>query len=222
MKTSKSSIANFHNVFSVLIYPFKQPQMTTKNLSISLQSLPGKIATWFLATSLIGSAGIFMQMAPVRAQADAEKVQFVCGTSLSESGGRVPTTLAWMPDNKYAIIQWVKPMGKYWTPARRCAAFSATMQSAYQSGTLQFLTNGKVKNQNVICSATEVNGKCQTVLMTLRSEDNPLQFLSELKDVFNGRSVAVPQHSSGGNQIYIKVDLPKLIRVAPLAKMPAM
>jgi Circadian oscillating protein COP23 len=174
-----------------------------------------------LSTLMLTTAICLPQIAPAQdaTQAEAEKVQFVCGSTFNEELNRqVPTTIAWMPDNKYAVIQWVKSMGTNWTPEKRCETFSKSIQTAYQAGNLQFLTNGKVKGQNVICAATEVNGECKTVLMTLRKGDNPLQFLSELKESLNGRSVGVPKHSSGDKQMYYQIDLKKLIATKPIVK----
>jgi Circadian oscillating protein COP23 len=163
-----------------------------------------------LTTTILNSGGIFTQVAP--AQAESGEVQFVCGTSFhKESNRKVPTTIAWTPTGKVAIVQWVKSIGNYWTPERRCNEFSQRMTVAYQAGTLKFLTNSKKNGSSVICTATEVNGKCQNILMTLRPQDKAISFLSELKDVLNGRAAGPMSHSSGEPQVYIEIDMKKAI-----------
>jgi Circadian oscillating protein COP23 len=194
--------------------------------NFSLDNLPtARLAhltrTGLLSTLMIATAIFLPQIALAQNPVipDTENVQFACGSTFNEGLNRqVPTTIAWMPDNKYALIQWVKPMGTTWTPQKRCETLSKSIQTAYQSGTLKFLVNGKVNGNNVICAATEVEGDCKTVLMTLRKDDKPLQFLSELKDALNGHSDTPPKHSSGEKKMYFKVDVTKLIRTKPIAK----
>jgi hypothetical protein len=194
--------------------------------NFSLDNLPtARLAhltrTGLLSTLMIATAIFLPQIALAQNPVipDTENVQFACGSTFNEELNRqVPTTIAWMPDNKYALIQWVKSMGTTWTPQKRCETFSKSIQTAYQSGTLKFLVNGKVNGNNVICAATEVDGDCKTVLMTLRKDDKPLQFLSELKDALNGRSNIPPKHSSGEKKMYFEVDVKKLIRTKPIVK----
>jgi Circadian oscillating protein COP23 len=177
--------------------------------------------TGLLSTLMLGTAIFLPQIAPAQNPVipDTENVQFACGSTFNEGLNRqVPTTIAWMPDNKYALIQWVKPMGTTWTPQKRCETLSKSIQTAYQSGTLKFLVNGKVNGNNVICTAIEYKGDCKTVLMTLRKDDKPLQFLSELKDVLNGYSAFPSQHSSGEKKMYYQIDVKKLILTKSIVK----
>jgi hypothetical protein len=163
-----------------------------------------------LLTTTILSSGILTQVA--LAQAESDEVQFVCGTSFHKASNRkVPTTIAWTPTGKSAIVQWVKSIGNYWTPERRCNEFSQRMTIAYKAGTLKYLTNSRKSGSSVICTATEVNGKCQNILMTLRPQDKVMPFLSELKDVLNGRAAGPMSHSSGEPQVYIEIDMKKAI-----------
>jgi hypothetical protein len=151
--------------------------------------------------------------------APEEKIQFTCASTFNNKlQKKVPTTVAWKPSDKRAIVQWIEPMDDYWTPERRCSEISQRMQAADDAGTLKYLTNGKMNGQKVICTAIEVNGDCKNLLMTLRPQDKSIEFLSELKDVFNGRSEGPPQHSSGEPQLYIKVDLEEMWKNARQVK----
>jgi Circadian oscillating protein COP23 len=163
-------------------------------------------------TVLLGSVAALFQATPVKAQVDEAK--FYCGSSYNaEKGKKVPTTIVWTPTRKTAIVQWVKPMGNYWTPERRCTEFSKKMNTAYQNKTLNFLTNGKIQGQRVICTANEVNGDCKDVLMTLRPQDKSLGMLGELNDLLSGRAVGGPiHHSSGEAQLYYQIDISALLK----------
>jgi Circadian oscillating protein COP23 len=145
-----------------------------------------------------------------------DKTQFTCATSYHDRlKQKVPTTIAWNPSGKRALVQWVKQMDSYWTPEKRCQEVSQRMQSAYTAGTLKYLTNGKMNGHRVICTAIEVNGDCKNLLMTMRSADKPLKFISELQELFNSRSDGPIEHSSGEPQIYVRVDLNQLWKNAP-------
>jgi hypothetical protein len=150
----------------------------------------------------------------VPAIAQTEEANFYCGNSFdAKKNSKVPTTIVWTPTRKVALVKWVKPMGNYWTPEKRCAEFSQKIGTAYQNGTINYLTNTKINGQKVICTAAEVNGDCKSVLMTLRPQDNSLTMLSELKDVLNGRSEGgTISHSSSDPQLYFKVDLRSAIQ----------
>jgi hypothetical protein len=161
---------------------------------------------------------VSVQVSPDSSTAPEEKIQFTCASTFNNKlQKKVPTTVAWKPSDKRAIVQWVKPMDNYWTPERRCSEVSQRMQAAHEAGTLKYLTNGKMNGQKVICTATEVNGACKNLLMTMRPQDKPLQFLEELKNLFNGRSSDVSRHNSS-QQTYYKIDIKEMWKNAPKAK----
>lgn len=148
-----------------------------------------------------------------------EKIQFACGSSYNaQLDKKVPTTIAWKSEDRRAIVQWTKPMSNYWSPEKRCEQVSTQMNQAFQADNVKFLTNGKMNGQNVICTATEVRGDCQNLLMTLRSEDKPLLFLDELRNTLNGKSSEPNIHTSDGVQMYFKIDLQAMWKNAPSAK----
>jgi Circadian oscillating protein COP23 len=145
-----------------------------------------------------------------------DKIQFTCGTSYNNKlNKKVPTTLAWSPSGKRALIQWVKQMDNNWTPEKRCQEVSQRMQEANTAGTMQFITNGKMNGQRVICSATEVRGDCKNLLITLRPSDKAPTFMAEFTEIFNGRSEGVVIHNSQEPQIYLRINLNQLWKNAP-------
>jgi hypothetical protein len=51
--------------------------------------------------------------------------------------------------------------------------------------------------------------------MTMRRDDKPLKFMNEFREIFNGRSEGVVEHSSGEPQIYLRINLKQLWKNAP-------
>jgi Circadian oscillating protein COP23 len=175
----------------------------------------------------LGQSSISSSTQPVSVQASPnelstapeEKIQFTCASTFNNKlQKKVPTTVAWKSSDKRAIVQWVKPMDDYWTPERRCSEISQRMQAAHDAGTLKYLTNGKMNGQKVICTAIEVKGDCKNLLMTLRPQDKSDDFLTELKDLFNGRSQSVVDHVFGERKLYVKVDLEQMWKNARQVK----
>ncbi|WP_013325233.1 COP23 domain-containing protein [Gloeothece verrucosa] len=145
-----------------------------------------------------------------------QRVKFICGTSFDASRNqRFPATLAWTPARKQPIIVWTKPVANY-TPQQRCEEVSPRFQEAYQTGTLQFITNGFMRGQQVICAAKGYRQPCSTLLMTLRPGENSLEALNELRDILNGRQVGPAQHSSGTPQMYYEINIDEVLKNAPV------
>jgi Circadian oscillating protein COP23 len=150
--------------------------------------------------------------------AEEAKMKFTCGTSHNPRlNKRVPTTLSWSPAGKRALIQWVKQMDSNWTPEKRCQEVSKRMQEATNAGTMQYITNGKMNGQKVICTAMEVNGDCKNLLMTLRPGEKTSKFMSEFKEIFSGQAEGVLEHSSGDPQIYLRINFKEMLKNAPKA-----
>jgi hypothetical protein len=155
-------------------------------------------------------------LATVTINAAEPGVQFICSQGYDpDSGERQPTTFIWTASKKIALIRWKKNWGNFISPQQRCEAISPRFQKAYESGTLQFITNGMMNGQPVICTTRSNGGACQTLLMTLRQEENSFKTLVELKGLLDGTQVTPITHSSGNSQVYYEVDIDKLIRNAP-------
>ncbi|AFZ14819.1 hypothetical protein Cri9333_4012 [Crinalium epipsammum PCC 9333] len=168
-----------------------------------------------LTTTIITAAFINSNSHQVKAEST---VQFLCRSSYDEDQGtRLPTTLAWTSRGKIAVIRWVKELGGK-SPQERCEKISPRFQEAYQKGTLSLITNGRINNQPVICTAKEYGGKCETLLMTLRPGDNSLQMLNSLVETLNGRGVGPIKHSSGVPQVYYQVYIDDFLQTAPVEK----
>jgi Circadian oscillating protein COP23 len=172
------------------------------------------IATVLTTSAIAITIPFFAQTTQARSE-----VKFICSDGFDRaSGQRLPTTYAWTDKGKIAIVRWSKKWGsgQAFTPQRRCEEVSPRFQEAFNNGTLNFITNGTMNGQPTICAAKENKGACQTLLMTLRPEENPLQLLNNLKDVLNGRGAGPIQHSSGTPQVYYQVDMEAFLNNAPV------
>jgi hypothetical protein len=151
----------------------------------------------------------------VQAQTRSDKIQFTCRAGFDKNTGKKqPTTYLWFQGNKHGVVRWVKAMGST-TPQERCNEVSSRLQEALDNGSLNFVTNGRMNNQPVICTAREYKGDCDTLILTLRDEDKPLEVLEGFKEALMGRSMGPMIHSSGFPQMYYQIDLQDTIRNTP-------
>ncbi|MEM8779432.1 MAG: COP23 domain-containing protein [Cyanobacteria bacterium P01_G01_bin.49] len=142
------------------------------------------------------------------------KVKFVCGESFDPDGGnRLPTTFAWTPRGKIAVVRWATKDFPNYPPERRCQEVSPRFQAAYDNGTLNLLTNGTMNNQPVICTTQDVGDGCNTLLVTLRPNDDSRQFLEQIVSLLNGEKVGPPKHT---NQRYVQIDIEEFLQTAPV------
>jgi Circadian oscillating protein COP23 len=154
------------------------------------------------------------------AQSKAESpVKFICNQSFDqEKNNNLPTTFAWHSKGKTALIRWETKYFRNYSPQRRCEEVSPRFQQAYENGSLNLITNGRMNNQPVICTARKYGAACDTLLMTLRPEDNSLQVLNVFKEILDGRQKGPVKHSSGTPQIYYQINIDEFLRNAPVEK----
>jgi hypothetical protein len=162
------------------------------------------------------STGMAIEMEKSQTK-NQQQVQFICAQSFDKATNRrLPTTFAWTARGKIAIVRWKTEQFPDYPPQKRCQEVSPRFQEAYNSGTLDYITNGKMNNQPVICTTTAYGGTCRTLLMTLRSQDNSLGVLNELRNILNGRTVGPVVHSSGMPQAYYEIDIQYFLENAPV------
>lgn len=180
--------------------------------------------TQFLFSCLF--AGLLSISANLLTEAEAQSdnlqsnIQFACGQSFdSNSQQYIFTTFAWNSQHKKPIITWSKETfsDAGFDPQKRCEAVSPRFQEAYSNQSLKFLTHGTINGQSVICTCSLVGGDCQTLLLTLLPEDDPLQVLEQLSDIFLGYASSPLQQSSEesihevGDRIYVEVDIEEFL-----------
>jgi hypothetical protein len=146
-------------------------------------------------------------------------VRFICRQGFDHVMQQdLPTTYALTQGEQRAIVRWSTEYftSSGWDPQRRCEDVSPRFQAAYNNNTLNFITNGRMNNQPVLCTALADGGECEDLLITLRPEDNPQQFAQELGQILKGRSTGPLRHNAHEEkQIYIQVDIKEFIRNAP-------
>ena len=172
------------------------------------------------SATIIGSRFVQIKFVPPQVVAQTEtETQFICATSYDASAQKhLPTTFAWTPRGKIAIVRWQTELAGDWTPLARCEEVSPRFEAAYSNNTLGLITNGTMDNQRVICTAIEPGGACDTLLMTLRPEDDSVKVLNQLNQIFNGDQVGPVKQSSSIPQIYYKADVEEFLRTAPVEK----
>ena len=174
-----------------------------------------------IATSLLGIAVVAanLPVEQVRANNNDSEVQFICADGYdSESNTSLPTTYAWTPKGKIAVINWQTEdfTTSGFSPQQRCEAVSPRFQEAYDNNTIGLITNGTMDNQPVICTSEEPGGDCNTLLITLRPEDDSVKVLNNLRQVLNGEQVGPVKHNADTPQIYYEVDIENFLETAPV------
>lgn len=172
-----------------------------------------------LITVLAATAAIASSATTTLSQSSPEQgVKFICAKSRK---GNVPTTYAWTGRGKIAVIRWESKdlNAAGYTPQRRCEEVSPRFQTAYNHGSISFITNGKINNQRVICTARKVEGDCADVLLTLRPQDDSRLVLQQLNEILNGEAAGDPvAQSSSDPQVYIQTNIQQFLRTAPTEK----
>lgn len=154
-------------------------------------------------------------------QAKADDVRFICASGFDQSANkRFPTTYAWTSRGKIAVVRWKFSWfnNQNLNPQQRCQEVSSRFQTAYNKQSLSYITNGTVNGQGVVCTARQKDGVCDITLLTLRPSDDPLEILTDIKEILRGRGTGPIQHSSGKSQVYYHIDIDKFLQTAPTEK----
>lgn len=171
------------------------------------------LTTLFLTTTLAST--------PVFAQEDANnQIRFICSTSrYSENGKSVPTTFLWTPNFQKAMVTWTSVLGGV-KPQQRCKIVSQNFQTAFNNGSLNYVTNAFQNGNKVICSVSSIDGGCDTVLFTLRPQDKSRDILKRLNKLWFGSVTADSGHiieQSQEKKFYI--DIRQFLNTPPANKM---
>ncbi|HEY9701092.1 MAG TPA: COP23 domain-containing protein [Allocoleopsis sp.] len=154
-----------------------------------------------------------LSITPAFSQSESGSMEFFCANNRKG----IPTTyLRNENGEKRAVIRWKsREFEKFgFNPSARCKEVSSRFQTAYNNGSLQYITNGTMNKKQVICTANELRGQCVDVLFTLlpKEQNKGELILTQLNKFLNGDSQSVLVQNSSKNQRYIKIDLPKFIK----------
>ena len=91
-----------------------------------------------------------------------------------------------------------------WTPERRCQEVSARFQHYHSSGTLEYITTGRMNGLPVICVAQTDGGACAGLLYTLKPGQNATATLKKLFEIRNKPGAAPLEETTA--RMYVSVD----------------
>ncbi len=102
---------------------------------------------------------------------------------------------------------WIRWTSNYfrnagYDPLTRCQDVSERLEHYRRNEELRFVTIGYMNGQNVICTASEFNGRCDRLILTLKPHENPVRALTNL---FAWHSTDEPYASGRDRTPYIDV-----------------
>ena len=106
--------------------------------------------------------------------------------------------------SKYRSTGKAQPSLVGWTPERRYQEVSARFQNYHSSGTLEYITTGRMNGLPVICVAKTDGGACAGLLYTLKPGQNATATLKKLFDVRTKPGAAPLEETTA--RMYVSVD----------------
>jgi len=132
--------------------------------------------TLILCTSLLIALPL---VSAFPAHAEKPKVNFYCSTSIKQL-----RTVAKTKTREINLVIWSSEAfdKSGYSPERRCKIVSDRLQSFAESGSLRYLTTGKINSQNVICVTKFKSKNClpNGLVLTLEPGDDPNKVLETL------------------------------------------
>lgn len=103
-------------------------------------------------------------------------------------------------------INWVSDYFRDsgYDPMTRCREVSGRLESFRQNKQLKFVTVGYMNGQRVICTASQVNGRCDGLIYTLKPGQDAVRTLYQFMGLREGQAGA-PSLSESGSIPYIDV-----------------
>ena len=182
--------------------------------------------TKVLAATAMALSGLTVAFQPSYGQRAPRESGFRCSTSTG-----APVTVYQNPQG--AIEPWIEWTSHYFSgsgydPATRCQLVSQRLETYRRQRVLKYITAGQMNGQNVICTANQVNGRCQNLIYTLRPGQDPIGSLYNLLAWRQGY-VGMPSFDESSNIPYIDVrgkleentaDEAQLAPFSPLSGLP--
>jgi uncharacterized surface protein with fasciclin (FAS1) repeats len=142
------------------------------------------------------------------------QTKFVCEGGIDG----LPTTFAVTPRGNVPIITWYSDYfssGGY-GPQKRCEQVTSRFENFSKTGKLDYITNGTVNGQAVICATGANGGACtdENVLFTLKPGSDPVATVEKL---FNTRTSASssPLFESEDNVDFVYIDFQDFLNSVP-------
>jgi Circadian oscillating protein COP23 len=150
-----------------------------------------------VATTLVTGAAM-VQPSP----AQASDTGFFCDTS---SG--TPVTI--YRNRQSSLEPWIRWVSNTfsasgYTPEARCQEVSGRLETYRRNRQLKFITVGYMNRQRVVCTASQVNGRCEGLIFTLKPGQDAVRTLNNLLAWREGQA-ATPSLAESGEVPYIDV-----------------
>jgi Circadian oscillating protein COP23 len=103
-------------------------------------------------------------------------------------------------------IKWTSNHFRYsgYDPVTRCQEVSGRLETYRRNKQLKLITVGRMNGQNVVCTASQVNGRCEGLIFTLKRGQDAVKTLTNLLAWREGQA-ATPSLSESGAAPYIDV-----------------
>lgn len=156
-----------------------------------------------LTTVLTAGAIALGATATINQASHAQGAQgFYCDTS-----NGVPVTM--YQNSQGASEPWIRWTSNYFRSAgyntmTRCQEVSGRLETYRRSKQLKYITVGRMNGQNVVCTASQVNGRCEGLIFTLKPREDAVKTLTNLLAWREGQAGA-PSLSESGAVPYIDV-----------------
>ncbi|MEG4276623.1 COP23 domain-containing protein [Microcoleus sp. MON1_C1] len=137
-----------------------------------------QLLTKVLVATAIALTGLTVASQPSYARRAQGESGFWCSTSTG-----APVTV--YQNAQGAVEPWIEWTSDYFSgsgydPATRCQLVSQRLETYRRRRMLKYITAGQMNGQNVICTANQVNGRCQNLIYTLRPGQDPIGSLYNL------------------------------------------
>ena len=119
----------------------------------------------------------------------------------------IPATVVQTKTGKQVpIIYWKSTAfsSSGYSPERRCQEVSARFQTYHSSGTLEYITTGRMNGLPVICVAKSDGGACAGLLYTLKPGQNATATLKKLFEIRTKPGAAPLEETTA--RMYVSVD----------------
>lgn len=117
-----------------------------------------------------------------------------------ETSGGVPVT---MYQNAQGIKEpWIRWVSKAFNasgydPMTRCQEVSARLETYRRNKQLRYITVGMMNGQRVVCTASQINGRCENLIFTLKRNQDAVRTLNNLLAWREGQAGAPSLNESG-------------------------
>jgi len=131
------------------------------------------------------------------AVADRARGRVYCGKD-----GDTPTTLIDNGSRTVGLVRWTRDFSPEWNPQKRCEQVSKKFAQNQESGALVELVPARANGYPVICAAPKRVDRASyicpdaQILITLRAEDDAINFIDRLSEINIGSSSETLSHSS--------------------------